>query len=444
MSVPIGYVFSMFAAVLNPSQAGDEALTLDQAIKIGEKNAFAIRLQQATINKNRHKVSEAQGGLMPRLSTTLTYTRNEFQNTGNLGGNTVVFQPFSNQSLVASLQLPLDVFGIQRKIIDANRAIYLASKVSMQAQVNDTHFSVRQAFIALLRSKGALKVQEQALINSRERKQQADQLLAAKQIAAVDVLRLATQVAQNETDLIGARNAVMLAKNALNQAMSRTITSPVDAIEPTGTPSFDQTADAFYDAAKLVRPEARAFTDQITAANKLMKVAGAGLTPTVNLGVNYNRVIDGLGFGQRAAQTAGTLTLSIPIFDGGITRAKVRQAEEDLETLKIQNEQFLLSVSAEVRSAVTNFDNSKKRMEASQRQLELATEVFRLSKIRRDAGEGTTLEIVDAQTQLVNAQNSEIQARYDLWLSYAQLQRAVGNDDVNAAIEQATKMKGGK
>ncbi len=441
MSIHIGTVAAILGGVFSPVQDSPELLTLDQAIKIGERNAFAIRIQQFTIEKNRQKVIESQGGLGPRLNGTYTYTRNESQSTSNIGGNTVVFQPFANQTAVLSLQLPLDIFGIQRKIVAANRAVFESSKTSLQANVNDTHLSIRTAFLALMRGKAAVQVQEQALINAQERKTQADQLLKGGQIAPVDVLRLETQVAQTETDLIGARNTVLLAKNALNQAMARPINTPVDGAPLVGLPELSSTVEEVATAANAVRPESRAFIEQITAANSLIRVAGAGLAPSLNLGVNYNRVVDGLGFGQRDHQTTGTLTLSFPIFDSGITRAKVRQARQDLEILKVQYDQLLLSISSEVRAAVTNYENSRKKLDAANHQLTLATEVYRISKVRRDAGEGITLEIVDAQSQLVQAQNAEFQARYDVWTSYSQLQRAVGNDDVQAALDQVKKMK---
>jgi outer membrane protein TolC len=360
---------------------------------------------------------------------------------GNLGGATVVFQPYATTNFNGSLSWPIDIFGIQRKIIDANKAAFEASKLTLLANLNDTHLNVRTAFLSLLRAKAVLQVQEQALKNAKERKLQGDQLLKGGQVAPVDVLRLDTQVAQSETDLISARNNVLLAQNSLNQVLARPIDTPVDVVDTEGLPAVGIPVEQLSAAANVVRPEARAFSDQIEAANRLISVANSGLTPSLSVGLNQSRVLDGRAFGQQSQQTTGTLTLSVPIFDSGITRAKVRQAQQDLETLKVQYEQFLLSVSAEVRSAITNYENSKKKLDAAKHQLELATEVYRISKIRRDAGEGTTLEIVDAQTQLVTAQNGEIQARYDVWTSFAQLQRAIGSDDIDAALDQMKKMK---
>jgi outer membrane protein TolC len=65
----------------------------------------------------------------------------------------------------------------------------------------------------------------------------------------------------------------------------------------------------------------------------------------------------------------------------------------------------------------------------------LAQEVFRLAQVRRDAGEGTYVEIIDAETDLTRARNGLVSARYDYLTAYAQLQRALGRDDVSGGTK---------
>ena len=67
---------------------------------------------------------------------------------------------------------------------------------------------------------------------------------------------------------------------------------------------------------------------------------------------------------------------------------------------------------------------------------ELAKEVVRIARIRRDAGEGTVLEIIDAETQWVTAQNNLINSMYDYFGAFADLQRAVGADQIEDALKR--------
>jgi outer membrane protein TolC len=128
-----------------------------------------------------------------------------------------------------------------------------------------------------------------------------------------------------------------------------------------------------------------------------------------------------------------SLNVSFPIFDSGITRAKVKQAREDEKLNATNLEQTRLAVSQEVRAAYKNLQTARERLAAAEEQLRLANEVLRIAQIRSDAGEGTTLEIVDAQTQVTAAGNTVVQARFDYLTSYAELQRAAGQDSLTAS-----------
>jgi outer membrane protein TolC len=61
-------------------------------------------------------------------------------------------------------------------------------------------------------------------------------------------------------------------------------------------------------------------------------------------------------------------------------------------------------------------------------------EVVRIARVRRDAAEGTVLEIIDAETTLVNARNAVINAEFDFYAAHADLQHAIGADDIDAAL----------
>ncbi|RYE98947.1 MAG: TolC family protein, partial [Oxalobacteraceae bacterium] len=104
--------------------------------------------------------------------------------------------------------------------------------------------------------------------------------------------------------------------------------------------------------------------------------------------------------------------------------------------VRITLDQTRLSISQEVRTALSGLRTAEARLATATAQVGFATEVERLARIRRDAGEATFLEVVDAQTQLVIARNAEVTARYDYLASFADLQRAVGRDDVATPLPE--------
>ena len=213
--------------------------------------------------------------------------------------------------------------------------------------------------------------------------------------------------------------------------MGRPIETDFKVSHIEGLPSKPKVeVDKLAKAAQDNRPEVKALELTQEALAFIRRAAERGMNPSLTLAINYVRNIDAEGFSARDEQTTGTLTLNIPVFDSGVTRAQVKQARQDEEQAKIQTEQVRLGISLEVRQAITNLINSSTRLEVAQRQLKSAEENYRIAKLRLQAGEGITLEITDALQQLTQARTGAVAARYDYWTAYSELQRAVGTDDL--------------
>ena len=82
-----------------------------------------------------------------------------------------------------------------------------------------------------------------------------------------------------------------------------------------------------------------------------------------------------------------------------------------------------------------NLATAADRLGVARKQVETAQETLRLSELRDRAGEGLLLEVLDAQRQLTQARNDLNTAKYDYLAALAALQRAIGRDDVDAALQ---------
>ncbi len=427
--------FINMAAILAAAQGGD-TLTLDEAIDIATKNAFSIRLQHSQIEKNRQRVRESEGNLGPRVVLSGTYTRFEEEQRMELApGQSIVTQGIDAKQATASLQLPIDISGNIGRVVRASKANLIASQETLHATRNDVKLAVRRSYLNVLRAEEQIEVAKYAIAEAEERLKNAQTELDAGTKAKIDVIRIEAQLAQAQSDLIVAQNQWTLAKQALNNLLGRPIETeyqtqrvrtlpPAPAVEPT---DIDK-------AAQGARPEAKALSRTQEALAYVRQAAERGLQPTLNMAINYQRNIDPVGFGARENITTGTLTLNWPVFDSGVTRAQVKQARQDEEQAKIQLEQVRLGISLEVRQALTNMANASARLEVAQRQLAAAEENYRISRVRLASGEGITLEITDALTQLTQARTGVVSARYDYLTAFSELQRAVGSDDLQSLV----------
>jgi len=423
------------AAIYAASQGSGGPLTIDQAVDIAEKNAFAIQTQLSVIEKNRQKVNENQGQLGPKVTLSGTYTRYDKETVAAFGGNSVVIQPIDSKSVVIGLQWALDISGNTGRIVRASKATVLASEQTLQATKNDVKLNVRQSYLSVLKAEDQIDVAKQSLADAQERLKNAQAELAAGTKANIDVIRIQADVAQAESDLITAQNQFDLSKQLLNNAMGRAIETEFEVVHLPDLPAAPGgDATALANAAQENRPEVKALAKTREALALITRATERGMNPSLVLGVNQTRNIDAQGFSTRNSSTVGTLTLNIPVFDSGVTRSQVKEARQDEQQAKIQFDQVKLGISLEVRQALTNMTNSAARLKVAQEQLKSAEENYRIAKVRFSAGEGITLEITDALQQLTQARTGLVAARYDYWNAYSQLQRAVGTDDIQKFV----------
>ncbi len=425
----------LMAAAQTPAGTAQGPLTIDEAAAIAEQNAFATRISESNVEKNRQIVSENKGALGPKVTVNGTYTRfaKEISTQFSPTSPPIVIQPIDTKTLSATASIPIDIMGNMHRLVSASQATLRASQNTLLATRSDQRLAAKQAFLAVLRAQATVGVQNQALIDAQERLSQAQKELAAGTVAPVDEKRFEAQVAQAKSDLITAQNALDLAKQTFNQTLARPIETPVDLVEPAALPIVPSNVPGLVETGQKQRPEVRSLQATIESLADIRRATEAGMNPSLTFSLNNQRNLDATGFTASAETTTGVLALSIPIFDSGVTRDRVKAARQDELQAKIQLEQLELGISEEVRAAVTNLSSASSRLDNARQQVALAEEVYRLSKIRQDAGEGTYVEVIDAETQLTQARNSLVSARYDYLTAYSQLQRAIGSDDVGAA-----------
>src|SRR5205085_10869326 len=86
-------------------------LTLDEALKIAEANAYTIRIAQTRVERQRQQLNEARGTQGPRVVGSATYQRfgQEITQSGGSGGGSFVVQPIDSKTAAITVSMPLDI-----------------------------------------------------------------------------------------------------------------------------------------------------------------------------------------------------------------------------------------------------------------------------------------------------------------------------------------------
>jgi outer membrane protein TolC len=406
-------------------------LTVDLAAQLAEQRAYSVLIQRSAITRQRERLSEAKAGFNVRAGVQATYQRNDEQVVATLGPGAppVILQPFDTGVVVANVTLPLDISGSLRKQVDAQRNSLNAETLNLLGTLNDVRFTTKTAYLGVLRAKAQLAVADQALALSKARRDQAKLQFEQAAVAKIDVTRFEAQVAQSEAERLAAQNNYQNAINQFNEVLARPIETESEFGDVVTLPELPSDRDQLVLQARKERPESRSLFESIRGLGNVVRAQETGDDPSLNLSINHTRNLVTTPFNPREFQTVGQLVLSIPIFDQGLTRQRVKQARQDELQAQLRLQQLHLNISQEIRSALNNMATAKARLQSAEQQIRLAEEVFRIAGVRRDAGEGTYVEVIDAINTLTQARNNGIAARYDYLNGYYQLQRAMGRDN---------------
>lgn len=394
------------------------ALSLDDALKIAKENSYSLKLAESNVEKARLRVAEASGALGPRVSASGTYSLSDASAFGN------------KESKSASLGVawPVDLVGATRKAMLAAKMNRMAAEANRDAVWNGLRANVKTAYAQALKAQATLTVVKEGLARSQERLANVQKEFAAGARAKVDVMRLETTVTQSEADVVSATSGLELAKSALNVAISRPMQTPVELSEMTWWAPESKDEGTWIKQAEGNRPELTALFWQERTLGFVREATEVGMLPSFSVSLQHTRQFGPLGSFSLDKQTTGVAQVTIPLYDSGITRSRVKQARQDIEQVQIQREQTLLSISLEVRQARLNYETAMERLKLAEKQKELATENYRLTSLRFDNGEGIALEVADASTQLTAANVAVVNARYDALTALAQLEKAVGTE----------------
>jgi outer membrane protein TolC len=177
------------------------------------------------------------------------------------------------------------------------------------------------------------------------------------------------------------------------------------------------------------RPEYLEANVNLQKAQTSIRLSRRNLEPYLNANLTgaYNALPS--AFTPDKATGSFGVTLTVPFYDGGATKAAVEQARSDERVAQVQRDQFIRGIKAEVQQSILAVQDADQRVHAIALTVTEAKEALRLAGVRFRAGVGTQLDVNDAQVSLVQAQNNQVNAQYDYLGALARLSLAVGNPE---------------
>jgi outer membrane protein TolC len=125
------------------------------------------------------------------------------------------------------------------------------------------------------------------------------------------------------------------------------------------------------------------------------------------------------------------LSVQVPIFDGFAKKYKIQQARNTVQKTKQSIGLVEQSIDLQIKSANISIINGLETLKTQKRNLDLAQEIVRVSKIKYKAGSGSNIEVISAEASLKESQTNYFAALYDLLLAKVDLDKAKGKLNIN-------------
>jgi outer membrane protein TolC len=404
-----------------------KVLSLEEALSIALERQPQIRARLGDYEAAKARVAQALSPLLPQLTGSWTATRSQsvsLSTSATTGATTpvVLSRDFGDTSLAKlSLSQKLFDFGKNWAATDAAKANAGSSLEDLELQRDLIVLAVKESYYNILFSQRLMKVNRQALERAELNLRSAKGFFEVGTRPKSDVTRAEVDVANARLKIIQAKNAVRLARAALNTAMGIPVDSPTEVKDTLAYEPFPVDQSLLVKEALSGRPEYRQIKVRVEAAEAGVRQAFRNFFPdlTGDAFVGTTRA------DMNEIWELG-ITLKWEIFDGGSKVAKYQEAKAGLEAAKARVHALELEIWKEVEQAHSDLIETEERIQAAQASVASAQENFKLAQGRFDAGVGTILELTDAQLALTQAQSTEAQALADFRIARSRLERALG------------------
>lgn len=417
----------MIAALL-ALLAAAQVVTLDEAVQSAREHQGQLRQARASTQAAEARSRQSLAPLLPQLSATAGYQRSTAHGIERPGFVTVTDQPGTFNSFSDSVNLSQLIFdfGSQPNRWRAAKAQADAQAANERATALSVDFNVRAAYFDARANRALLQVARDNLANLQKHLLQTEGFVQAGTHAEIDLVQARTDTANARVSVINADNAYQTSKLNLNAAMGVQGSTDYEIADTTleTVPGEDAALDALLEEANRARPEVQSLEDQIRAQQLTVRSIqgqyGPSLAATLGL-TQGGPALDRLGWNAAAG-----LSLTWNIFQGGLTKAQVNEAEANVLAAVAQLDLQRQQIRSDVDGARLAVRAAKESIGASQEALVNARERLRLAEQRFEVGVGSAIELGDAQLALTQASAQVVQADDRLATARAQLLRALG------------------
>jgi outer membrane protein TolC len=305
-----------------------------------------------------------------------------------------------------------------------------AADWQMQVVRDEVVTDVIESYYRVVGKKSLLTILEAAAARAKEHQRAAEARLKRGLATRMEGLRAESLAALTEGSLLDAREGLQATKDALGLLLGKTLAESIDVEPEIVALKIEGSEDELVDLAERNRADLRAAEDEVTDARRSYELMERSLYPDLRVGVNFALVGTGNSFTDSARlndhQVSVLVSGTNPV-DRSAERAQLGQARLELSRRRRSLDQLRDKIALEVRDAARHLGTVERRIAVQEQYVRAASAAVDLAKLRFEKGYADTLEVLQAEEGLSQAQQDDVNLRIERVTASVRLRRATGS-----------------
>ena len=401
-------------------------LTKEQAVALVLENNYGVKIAKNTVAVAENNADILNTGFLPTVSANAGATY-------NLDNSEVEFSDSSRPSAIlngaessrynASVNLNYTLFdGLGRHYnYKRLKEQYQLSELQARETIENTILQMFTVYYNVAQLSDNLNTLEETLNITKDRLIRSKYQFEYGQNTKLEVLNAEVDINNDSINIINTKQQIKNAKRDLKLVLGETFTNDYDIdTEVQFTLQFQK--DSLFEKAKA-RNVALLQTEKNIAISKLDISSGksaylptVGLTGSYGWNKNNNNAASFVAVSTNTGLSGG-VNLSWNLFDGGSTITRVRNAKINLETQQLQKESILLNIERNFNNAWDNYRNRLEIYNIQEKNIVTAQNNFERTQEKFKLGQVNSIEFRQAQLNLLNAELSRNQSKFEAKLS---------------------------
>ncbi len=412
-----------------------QKLTLNEALKYAlEHKAEAVKAQ-LEVKNSEYKIEEVRANALPQINVNggLTYNAILQRTALDFMGQTTVVTMGRPWQSTATVSLNQQIFNLAvftgLKAAKSTKEFYIINAELTEEQIIE---KVATNYYEVYRTKEQIETIDKTIANTKRVRGVIQSLYDNGLAKKIDLDRIIVSENNLESSRVQLVNALELQENSLKYLIGMDIQTPIEL--PDSEMQMSNIALIEEEPNIENRTEMKLLQKQKELLELNKKATQAQGYPALSLQANYGYL--GLGDKLPWFQPYPTaywsnfssigLNLSIPVFNGGSVKAKVKQAQNQLDVLEVEKRDVALALGLDYKNSKTQINNSLLTLKTQKDNVALAKEVLENIENNYKYGLASLTDLIEAENSYAQAQNNYINALLDYKLAEVKLAKSKG------------------